>query len=500
MRETVPGGGLEVNERERQFRGPRRFRGKWWHSENPGQTLRGDLEIRDDHRSILDLHGQFMALPWDEFVTIYGETDEGRRVTLRRALRSGFLSLDPPPGGRTVVEAYETLLGVWEVADRPNVWSGLAVSIDGLVEWLRRGDWLKQEWNTEKNAVCIRPNRAESQDCEARIDGVTVVAGSRSPVPLYDAGSEIVVGQVAWCSAKADEPRSLEYLLDFILGLRALLWLCRLEPAGLSPIHATPDRTAMGEEGEQDDHGKPDVVWFVYGITSDTVVKRWETIPCIFGPELAERFQEVFAAWSASRKAMPSVHELYFLPRRGVPLTDEVRFLNLVQVVEGYARTNFPGSYIPTEEWECTDGPCDLLLRAIPADLPQQMVDALKARIRFGNSATCRTMVRRVVEAVPQVCEHVLRSPKMFADDVADWRNALVHVLEDRRPHLETLPPLARMSRYLEVLLHLRLLSDSGCGDDQLQRILKENWIRSRFVSPEDYWSPLKRHYHRPHR
>lgn len=469
--------------------------GEWWHPANPTARTPGTLTLLADHRSQLEILGQLPSLHGTDSATVYGETYDGERVTLHHAVTVRGSAFPGSSQNRySVIESGRTYIGVWFDAPGAVAFTYLGAQIGGLVDWLRAGDFLSQEWTPDEKAVTIQSSKDMASDCSATVDGFDFRAMSFSPWFAGSTFREIRLAQTAAVRIASESARPINDFLELLHDFQSLLWLLFLRPAEIHSLSGECD--SAGRRVVSGKVIKVPVTIYIAGLTNMTESDR-SSYPLITGNQLAPTFEEVLSKWVRARRHMPAIYQLFFLPLYGHPLYRENRFLGLVQATEAYARLHDPSEYMAQDDW--MSGPYNALIAAIPSSTSRAHRESLKARLRYAHLYSFRKLLASLVDGTPLVRDRLIRCPGVFAADVALLRNYHVHVAGELEPLVAEVPPLDHISDYLEILLHVRLLRDLGFDDEVLSTALFGGpYFRSRIeFRLTHYWAPLQRQYRR---
>ena len=286
------------------------------------------------------------------------------------------------------------------------------------------------------------------------------------------------------------DPKPLTEHLELVFAFRKLFWLLCRQPANVISISGESEmgrrRVTSGEEIRQP------VTVYVERLTAPRDDHRPGLPPNADAGTLAPHFQQVFEKWVDQGRRLPAVHQLFFLPQLGLPLLVEARFLNLAQAAEAYARTELGEEYMPQQAWAA--GHYKTLVAAIPPQLDQDHRRAIESRLRFLNAYSFKKLVTLLVERTPAVAD-LIRCPSAFATHITNYRNHLVHLSGDAPSEADRHPPLQILVWYLEILLHIRFLSDLGFRSDELALAINDGFRFPERRLLTHYWSELPRHY-----
>lgn len=471
------------------------LQGSWWLPGLESDAVKGRFKLWGDHRGTLELFGRFAEPPRLDELVILGETDDGERVTLRGAWWSSSDLIDPPMHGHTPYVVFQTYLGQWLPEQGDLSFEDVTVGLSGLVDWLRAGDFLTAEWSADESTVTVYAKNGEIRDCVAEVDNFKVELRSKGVWQSTFGFREEAFAQVASLRVRAEGRRNLDDFLQVVDDVRNFMWLLRAAPANFEYLQGSREdlRRTLGSR---------DVVWpvrmFLHGLTN--AKSDWDKYERAYftGPELTDGFGDMFDRWTRLRRATPSVYSLFALPMYGVAGSHDMRFLNLVQALEGFSRFEVGGCYMSEEEWLSPgEGAYWALVNAIPPSVAPAHRDALKQRLKYQYQHSFRRMLQELVESTPVIQTRVIRCARVFARDVSVMRNQMVHVNEGQVVLLEEMPPIYDMVAYCELLLQAAILTRLGVDAERLARNFSGERATYRIQHLDHYIYPAYEHYRR---
>lgn len=151
---------------------------------------------------------------------------------------------------------------------------------------------------------------------------------------------------------------------------------------------------------------------------------QWFDIPFRFS-EISEDFPKLLGIWFEESDELRTIYQIFFSTLVDRRSTTEYRFLALIQALECYDRSQGSSKYLSVEDYEIVR---TKLCQAIPNDLPRDLKDALRSRIRFGNEWSLRKRLTNLIQSVPNsILPKIITDPKNFIARVVETRNYLTH-------------------------------------------------------------------------
>ena len=146
-------------------------------------------------------------------------------------------------------------------------------------------------------------------------------------------------------------------------------------------------------------------------------------------PEMKQEFGAVLEKWFSKYEELESAYNLFFGALFNSSLYLEFYFLSLMQAIETYHRQVFGGKYI---EQDAYDKESQILKTNIPPGFPDDLRDAIKSRIKYGNEYSLRKRIRGLFESTDNETRSLIsKDYKYFIGKVVDTRNYFTHYDEE---------------------------------------------------------------------
>jgi hypothetical protein len=465
--------------------------GEWWLPEAPGRRIAGRLEYGPE-RAELALNESFIPPRGDisvvdppaRYPAIFGNTTSGEFVTVWDAQRIG-VSFNFGSGG---LRQPERVLSGWllvgALVSPGHAFRRVAFRIPGLEVWLSIPN-IQQTLThfpdtsdlSQTFTFGSKPGEVASlPSIDARLKFGTEYS-SRS-----NQYKEISVQVSAWATFEPTSPQPLPWFLEQYGKLSTMLTFLSGTSMPADCIEASPDESTH-RIGVLVQLKHSDVC--TLDQPSDFFMPR---------SALGKPLEQVVATWFAKVPAVLTPSQL----AQSVLSSDlwlHVEFLSLMQALEGFHRSLFPGKYTSDEEYEPIKA---ALTSSIPPHVSPDHRDALRSRIRYGNQISLRKRLDELVGMLPEKLTQLLvgRSgsiPRSWIDTrnyYTHWDSELLpNVLEGQDMYFANV----RMRHLLRVL-YINLMeippeATTSCFSNTSgasQQLLQLNLIDHKKLYPSD--------------
>lgn len=370
---------------------PSEFQGEWYLPDVGEQRRRIGGTLRWGERADLSLHDTFQPMIGNIFSdevtsyeSIYGETTTGHRVSILNAVRSGVNLAFGSAGMVQPERIVSSFVAIGAHIDPSTLYREMRFRVPGLEAWIGRG---------HPQQTLISKTDSTAAGVEYKIYGIPE---ELSPIPAQsmslgwgidrsfsgDLVSDISVKTSACIRIEANTPKDVDWFLSQFGKVKVLLsMLCG---CSMAADHITAKVAESGQE-----------VQLLIALRDPDTCKfknqnKFFMLRNSMGVELRDVFERWFGLYD--RVAMPSQLALSVMASEKLWL--HVEFLSLMQALEGFHRAIDAGFYASEVDYEKIR---QSLCGAIPADIPQDHRDALKARIKYGNEISLRKRLDMLV-------------------------------------------------------------------------------------------------------
>jgi hypothetical protein len=432
--------------------------GTWFLPDTPDRRVAGTLSSK---AARMELHLADSLRPMQsgpirpeivEYPVIHGVTRRQEAVSLFRCARVSY-SLTFASGGSGQPETIWSHLAVIgaSVTDQ-QLYPELRCRIPGLQVWL-----LQRIIETVRDAegYALRVKKAPTETIAIPSIGAEIdfrISGRGSP-----GHSTATIVASGWLHIRPSEPKLLSWFLDQLSTVTSLLALLAEEPM-------PPDRIELKAEP----HGfvlsvlapRPSVKYCAHEEHQKFFVAR---------PQFGDALGRIVENWFDLFQRVELPVGLALSTMASDDLWPHVRFLSLLQALEGLHRALFPGSYMKPEEYELVKG---ALVEAIPGDVDADHRAALTSRIRYGNEISLAKRLKNLAELLPTTLRTRILGSKEIPRSWVDTRNYYTHWDEALRPNILSGQAMYDASVRLTIFLRVLYLHQAGIPSDTLEAAL----------------------------
>jgi len=408
--------------------------GEWWLPEAPSRRLSGRITVRADKYAELNLLDSFQPIEGVvqiadhiEYPIVLGTTANGEAVTLLNCQQMGRGFRFGSGGLRTP----ERLLSSWVLigahAGPGAPCSSVRFRVPGLSSWL--GEKLIDEGWTEPGGALREGSRRREITYRVRWAGGIDVRSDAMPGLIkietevgrqQDTYTALAVHVSGWVLIESNEPQPLTWFIERFHCLSALFAILAGTPMSPDCICARADGSNEGisvlvafQDTKLCEYRRPDQFFLSYPLLGTD-----------FG-HLLDRWFEVY-----SRAGLPCQLALSAVHSDGP--WNHVRFVSILQALEGLHRGWFHGAYLPESEYDAVK---KVLAAAIPASLQKSHRESLAARIKYGNQYSLRKRLNELANLLSDDIRRILFGGQGgVPGQWVDTRNYYTHWDETDRP------------------------------------------------------------------
>ncbi len=288
--------------------------------------------------------------------------------------------------------------------------------------------------------------------------------------------------QTEFISIDAGQERPFfDWHWQVIRNTRNLLTLCVGEPVypRIIQLHHAPN---AGEEHT----ASPILVYFRDTERNQTRDRHPIEMLAAF-PEIQDELLQSLNAWFSNADKLKNVYTLFFGTFYTSGMYVESEFLRMMQAVESFHRSMYPGTYLTTQKYEAV---VEQLYAAIPATIPQQagavqppelvpasLKQSLKSRIKYGNEFSLRKRIGDIFQSIgPQLVGELTQNADEFIEKTVGARNILTHYSEELEQHAYSGTELWELSKRLEVLVAILLLKTIGVTEAKIRQMIQRKY------------------------
>ncbi|MHB1986915.1 MAG: ApeA N-terminal domain 1-containing protein [Acidimicrobiales bacterium] len=453
--------------------------GRWWLPSEPDRQVGGTLTFGHGNEGIkLTLLAELTVVDRNAPVKlplrheiVFGETTEGRAITLRDTWSSGArrsIRLDGEHVLDETLSAMELFIGAHLVAGEETPVTTVIASFELLADWAWPTVFAREpfdEWNEEKIVVAFetpKPIEFKAFGGDARI-----AAGFRSSgKTIHDRTFERPVSLVV----EFPEPRPYNEIFDAVVKpfQYFLTLVCGAPTQLLQLSFHTPEATHQAESTTIYDT----IETAHFGWRSPTSQgghpHPWEfPLPLA---RIANRMTAVMAKWSEILEHAASALDVFFSISLGPSHYQETRFLFAAQALEAYHRAC---PWFKTRRWSKSEfrQRRDTVLDDVQ---DEQLRSWVEERLRFANEPTLRDRLTELVNHGADAATRLCWPTDAFIATTVDTRHHFTHHEPGSEKKAAKGRDLALLTEQAIALMEVCLFIDLGIPADEVFDVTKE--------------------------
>lgn len=442
-----------------------------WNIPGSENRISGRLSYTHE-RAELSLNDTFTPLsgpisisdPIREYPAIHGISSKGEAISLLNTQSLG-VSLNISSGG---MRQPERLISPWVIVGAhvtpDTLYTSVNFYIPGLEAWLSKPAIEEQssidpESKRITNSFIINPPNPEKTPA-SHISSVLEWGFSTSIAPNKFTSLEVTVH--GWVSIHPQTPQSLEWFLDQHAKLATLLALMAGAPMPARAIHAS--------------------IGSLTNFPLSVLVTIQQAEPCKLKHPL-----DFFVPRGVLGPIFPAIIEQWFLEINSVLIPSQlalatlstenlwlhVKFLSLMQALEGFHRGRFQGNYMEESEYEKIKS---TISSSIPASVANDHRDALRSRIRYGNQISLSKRLNELRNYIgDSLAALIISADSKIPRNWIDTRNYLSHWDEELRPFAIDGQEMYNANIRIENFLRVLYLLTAGIPHEIIHRSLNNS-------------------------
>lgn len=147
----------------------------------------------------------------------------------------------------------------------------------------------------------------------------------------------------------------------------------------------------------------------------------------------------------------------------------EPNFLSICQALEAYHRRVYSCTYIPIEEY---DKLYAAMCSAIPLDLSDEFKVSLREKMKWFNEYSLRKRLKELLQRNWEIYQPYVGILKEFVGAVVDTRNYHTHYGEELEERAKSGSDLIIITEKLRMILEICLLVEMGISDEKIKTIV----------------------------
>lgn len=450
------------------------YRGIWWLPENPEREVSGDLSYEPNIGVNLDLMGSFLDenAVFDAFGktpknidVINGTTVDGKHCTLIDSFGTSSFNSNFPGYVRQTYKSKILILGYHFESIQELSFSSYEVSFEYLEEWIGKNPFKANFVTGNDKIKSYDVSYEEEFDSNFNIESLNAELNIIEFMGLkFDQLRHHEMSYELFVRLTPKKKQSINWYMSNFMDIQRLMTLLLGESTYPRKVSAFILDT---------DNPKDKVRLQIYYVPSANIPKRKLQHHQILLPyiKIKDQLPSIFNAWFDSAKQLRSVYDLYFGLLFRQELYVETRFLSMMQVLEGYLRAKFQGTYLPQKDYDRFK---NLIIEAFPDDMSDELKSSLKGKLKYGNEHSLRKRLKILFKQLdPNLKRMITKDSANFITQIVENRNNFTHLETGRqKPNTEK---LFRMQHHLRVLIAVLLLQELNIDNETILEALTDN-------------------------
>jgi hypothetical protein len=433
----------------------------------------------------LDLFGSFrrpdapisLILENEGFVhEIWGNTENSGPCTLLNC----HSQAGPIPSNveRSRLGATSASFGSLFYRDRPNLINAVQIECNSLPGWFPFRSFHNKQ--TGKPGLYAVPEACDYPKFSVRIESRNFNISIELPGQFSVGCGHYQIDQAPALLVRFDSPQPLETAYGTARDLSNLMTILSGTPNYLSKISIQLELDESVPERFREYANATVFPNHVRRGTGDTS-SQWE-MPFSYSA-LKDRNATIFQKWFHLMDSASPVADLFFDQLFSLEMDESIRFLLLMQSIEALHRRSGSDHYLPDTDFSIVR---DVLISAIPDDIPSQLRQSIKSRIKFGNEISLRSRLLQIFRGLSNnLRDHFSdgEKPQILVNRLVDARNHLTHYPTDASSTRAASTNFFLERHRLQGLMYALLLQEVGFSASELEGLLTHQFGVGDFLS-----------------
>lgn len=186
--------------------------------------------------------------------------------------------------------------------------------------------------------------------------------------------------------------------------------------------------------------------------------------------EIEDNFQGLLKSWNQNSNFFSIILNMYFDYTLNHNNKVENKFLNLTQALEKLHRILKNGIYIDATAYK--DSVYNPMVNSIPKDIPSNLRDSLKSRLKYGNEISLRNRLKELFEDSHLFKTLMINNSNDFIKRIVDTRNYLTHYEKDETFYILKDKELQIYTYKLYSFLKYQICKYFELKEDMIRRII----------------------------
>ena len=460
------------------------YKGIWWFPNDPDKKWHGTLKYSPLDRAKLTIEEYNISqesidisdknFPCQPEI-ILGETIDRKAITLQKCLREKTTWY--PPTNKQSSFSVKRIFINWHFENMKDIaFNTMTVSFNNLDEWVNINGFTFC-WDKDKDYK-VKIEYDPPKKIEIKIDsdliieiGFEVEGPSRLTVQ-----KEIDIKQKIVVKFISTKVKKLDCFLKIIKCFQDFFTFATQKAS--RPI-------MMKSSGAKDKLDCPSIAiisssYIIPAFTNKNFLRYSVLVPFT---DIFPQNKNIIKNWFEIYETMSSILQLYFSYLYNPKMYVEDHFLSLIHALEGYHRVTYDGCYIDNTEYKKEI--YKPLAEAIPVTLKEDLKNALKQRLYYGNEFSLKERLTDLFEEIHKLeIDIKVENGDEFISKIIKTRNSLIHRDKPKKDKSVRGVKLHYLTLRLKFLFDFCLLKSLGFDDNEIKSKLL--FMISQYREPED--------------
>ncbi|ARR51774.1 hypothetical protein ETN89_19945 (plasmid) [Photobacterium damselae subsp. damselae] len=439
--------------------------GYFWLPGQEDKKVPGILTIKDGGNIELEIVGLI-----DNSIKTLNGNDNLSRI-IGYVEKDGFVTLDDcfyttknisfGSISKSKLHVHKVLSGVAYNESDILTFNTLSFSVDCLDEWVGiSGINVHNDWKNKTGTISYIPPENISYMLN---NGMKLEICFAYTLPGFPHTTEAKITQRTYFKLSSEALKPLDDFIDIAYKLTTFLCFAIDTTVALKNVSATSSL----QTGKFDGKENPIQIKIFYQSIpfADKIPSQsWHNMLFTYGT-IKNNTQDVFNNWLNAYEVISPAFNLYFSTKNGAQKYLDGKFLALAQGLETYHRRTSGEQLMDPSEFTA-------LISTISENCPEQHIDWLRGRLKYGNEINLSTRLKRIIEPFKDKLGDK-KNRKKILRQIVDTRNYLTHYNEDLKNNYANGADLWNLCQKMEVIFQLHFLKVLGFNNQEIDSVVE---------------------------
>jgi hypothetical protein len=447
-----------------------KHRGFWWLPDSEGRKLNGTLTFDYNSGTLLDLNGWFKGIE-DINKTlmpeiILGISANGKKITLYKNIEKS--TTHNPAGFPISVFSTNVVFEGEHFSTADSIkFKNISMSYSYIDDWIdihlfKTGDWMYKSPSQIKE-ISISYDVPEPIKAEINNDYLIEISFRPTFHLPWSGDQQAWIKQKIFVDVHFSESKSFEQIMSINSLLKYFLSLAVLESVKVLSFEAN---------SANDNRDKMPLKIYYKSINAQSEIKKLSSYNILFTyRDVSEEFEHYLRNWFKNAELLRPVYDLYFSTIHSPSMYVDNQFLNFFHAIEAFHRRVIGGSELSDEDHKKR-------MSEIVDSIPTQYKGWLESKLLYSNELTQRKRLKELLKTYWKILSPYITDLGGFIDKVVATRNYMTHYDQSLMEHAAFGLELIQLSKNLEIIIEVCLLSQIGFQIDQIKNLLERSKLR----------------------